>query len=85
MIDNQHEKPTLEDVYRTKSGRIVKKPKQYIDELLYELFLSPGFIINKPQQYVNEMWDNLFDKATYWRNVIWYDFNTFCFLETVSS
>ena len=55
MIDNQHEKPTLEDVYRTKSGRIVKKPKQYIDELLYELFLSLGFMINKPQQYVNEM------------------------------
>ena len=33
MTDNQHEKPTLEDVYRTKSGRIVKKPKQYIDEM----------------------------------------------------
>ena len=29
MIDNQHEKPKLEDVYRTNSGRIVKKPKQY--------------------------------------------------------
>ena len=27
MIDNQHDKPTLEDVYRTKSERIVKKPK----------------------------------------------------------
>ena len=27
MADNQHEKPTLEDVYRTESGRIVKKPK----------------------------------------------------------
>ena len=27
MIDNQLEKPTLEGVYRTKSGRIVKKPK----------------------------------------------------------
>ena len=28
MIDNQHEKAKLEDVYRTKSGRIVKKPKR---------------------------------------------------------
>ena len=27
MIDNQHDKPTLEDVYRTKPERIVKKPK----------------------------------------------------------
>ena len=27
MIDNQHEKPTLEDVYRTRSGSIVKKTK----------------------------------------------------------
>ena len=33
MIDNQHEKPTLEDVYRTKSGRIVQKLKPYIDEM----------------------------------------------------
>ena len=33
MIDNQHEKPALEDIYRTKSGRIVKKPKRYIDEM----------------------------------------------------
>ena len=33
MIDNHHEKPTLKDVYRTKSRRIVKKPKQYIDEM----------------------------------------------------
>ena len=33
MIDNQHEKPTLEDVYRTKSGSIVQKPKPYIDEM----------------------------------------------------
>ena len=32
MNDNQHEKPTFKDVYRTKSGRIAKKPKQYIDE-----------------------------------------------------
>ena len=32
MIDN-HEKPSLEDVYRTKSGRRVKKPKRYIDEM----------------------------------------------------
>ena len=27
IIDNPHEKPTLENVCRTKSGRIVKKPK----------------------------------------------------------
>ena len=27
MIDNEHEKLTLEDVYRTQSGQIVKKPK----------------------------------------------------------
>ena len=33
MTDNQHEKQILEDVYRTKSGRIVKKPKRYIDEM----------------------------------------------------
>ena len=33
MIDNQHEKPALEDIYRTKSGRTVKKPKRYIDEM----------------------------------------------------
>ena len=33
VIDNLHEKPTLKDVYRTKSGRIVKKSKRYIDEM----------------------------------------------------
>ena len=55
MIDNQHEKPTLEDVYRTKLGRIVKKPKRYINEMWYDLFLTS-------LQYVNEM---LFDKGTY--------------------
>ena len=33
MIDNQHEKPKLEDVYRTNSGRIVKKPKKCTVEL----------------------------------------------------
>ena len=33
MIDNQHEKRTLDYAYRTKSGRIVKKPKRYIDEM----------------------------------------------------
>ena len=33
MIDNQHEKATFEDVYRTKSERIIKKPKRYIDEM----------------------------------------------------
>ena len=70
MIDNQHKNPTLEDVYRTKFGLTVKKPKRYIDEMWYDLFLT--FL-----QYVNEM---LFDKTTYWRNVIWYDFNNFCLL-----
>ena len=33
ITKNQHEKPTMEDVYRTKSGRIVKKPKRYVDEM----------------------------------------------------
>ena len=33
MLDNQNEKPTLQDVYRTKSGCIIKKPKRYIDEM----------------------------------------------------
>ena len=65
MIDNQHEKPTLEDVYRTKSGRIVQKLKPYIDEMWYDLFLTSGHIINKRKQYVNEMWHDLFDKAMY--------------------
>ena len=41
----------------------------------YEL-LTSGRIINKPKQSVNELWDDLFDKATYWRNVIWYDCRT---------
>ena len=80
MIDNQHEKPTLEDVYRTKSGRIVQKLKPYIDEMWYDLFLTSGHIINKRKQYVNEMWHDLFDKAMYWTNVIWYYFKNFlCF------
>ena len=65
MIDNQHEKPTLEDVYRTKSGRIVQKLKPYIDEMWYDLFLTSGHIINKRKQYVNEMWHDLFEKAMY--------------------
>ena len=55
LIDNQHEKPTIEDVYRTKSGHTVKKPQQYIDEMRYDLFLNSGLIINRPKQYVNEM------------------------------
>ena len=33
MIDNQHDKPTLVNVYGPKSGRRVKKPKRYIDEM----------------------------------------------------
>ena len=85
MTDNQHEKQILEDVYRTKSGRIVKKPKRYIDEMWYDLLLTSGGIINKPKQYVNKMWDDLFDKATYWRNVIWYDFNNLCASQAIST
>ena len=34
MIDNQHEKPTREGVYRTRSGRVFKKPKRYITQNL---------------------------------------------------
>ena len=30
MIDNQHEKPTLENVYRKKFGCIVKKPNNIL-------------------------------------------------------
>ena len=77
MIDNEHEKPALEDVYRTKSGRIAKKPKQYIDEMWYYLFSTFGLTINKPKH--NEIWDDLFDKATYWRSVIYMIVITFMF------
>ena len=52
IIDNPHEKPTFENVYRTKSGRIVKKTKRYIPEMRYDLFLISGLIINKPKQFV---------------------------------
>ena len=76
MIDN-HEKPSLEDVYRTKSGRRVKKPKRYIDEMWYCLFLTSGLKTNKTKH--NEMWDDLFDKVTYWRNVIYMILITFVF------
>ena len=85
MTENHHGKPTLEDVYRTKSGRIVKKPKRYIDEMWYDLFLTSGRIINRPKQYVNDIWDDIFDKVTHWRNVIWYDFNNLCVLEMIST
>ena len=33
MNDNQHDKPTLKNVSRTKYGCIVKKSKQYIHEM----------------------------------------------------
>ena len=69
MIDKHHEKPALEGVYKTKSRRIVQKPKRYIDEMWYYLFLTSGLTINKPKH--NEMWDDLFGKVTYWRNVIY--------------
>ena len=42
MKINQYNKPTLENVYRTKSGRIVKKPKRYIGEMWYYLFSISG-------------------------------------------
>ena len=29
IFDSQNDKPTLENVYRAKSGRLVKKPKLY--------------------------------------------------------
>ena len=77
MIDNQYEKPTFKDVYRTKSGLIVEKPKQKIDEMWYYFFLPSGRTINKPKH--NEMWDDLFDKVTYWRNVIYMILLTFVF------
>ena len=48
-----------------------------------DLFLTSGLLINKPKHYFNEMWDDLFEKSTYWRYVIWYDFNNFCVLETI--
>ena len=44
---------------------MVKKPKRFIDEMRYDLFLTSELIIDKPKQYVNEMWDDLFNKATY--------------------
>ena len=67
MNDNQHEKPTFKDVYWTKSGRIAKKTKQYIDETWYYLFLASGLMMNKPnimkcemiyftKQHTEEMW-----------------------------
>ena len=77
MIDNQHEKATLEDVNRTKSGRIVKKPKWYIDEMWYYLFLTSRLTINKPKH--SKIWDDLFEKVTCWRNVIYMILITFVF------
>ena len=32
---SQHEKSTFKNVYRTKSGPIVRKTKRYIDEMWY--------------------------------------------------
>ena len=42
IIDNQHEKAGLKNIYRTKSGRIVKKPNRFIDEIWHDLFLTSG-------------------------------------------
>ena len=58
MNNNQHDKPKLENVCRTKSGRVVEKPKRYIEEMWYNLFSISGHIINK--------------EARNWRNVIWF-------------
>ena len=77
MIDNQLEKPKLKYVFRIKSGRIVKILKWYIDEMWHYLFLASGLIISKPKH--NKMWDDLFDTATYWRNVIYMILITFVF------
>ena len=41
----------------------------------YYLFLTFGLTINKPKH--NKMWDGLFDKVTYWRNVIYMILITF--------
>ena len=56
---------------------IVNKPKQYIDEMWYYLFLTSGLTINKPRH--NGMKDDLFGKVTYWRKVIYMILITFVF------
>ena len=84
MIGNQHDKPTLENVYRTKSGRTFKKLKRYLDEMWFDLYLTSEHIINNPKRYVNEMWYGIVE-GTYWRSVIWYEFNNFCVLESIST
>ena len=40
-------KSTLKSVYRTKSRRIVKKPKQCIVEIRYSVISISGCLINK--------------------------------------
>ena len=72
MNYDQHDKPTCENVYRTKCERIVKMPKGYIDEMSYNLFSISRRKINKPsdilkkcdiyltKRYIEEMWFNLF-------------------------
>ena len=51
----------------------------------YDLYLTSEHIINNPKRYVNEMWYGTVDKGTYWRSVIWYEFNNFCVLELIST
>ena len=46
----------------------------------YYLFLTCGLIINKSRH--NKMWEDLFDKATHWRNVIYMILITFVFRDS---
>ena len=48
MNDNQYDKPTLKNVYKTKSCRIVKMPKQHTYDKCYDLFSISEHITNKP-------------------------------------
>ena len=73
MIDNQHKKQTIKDACRTKLERVAKKPKRYIDEMWYNLFLTFARVIDKTKQYVNEIWYDLFEKKT-----------NFCILERIN-
>ena len=50
MTDNQHDKPKLENVYRTKSRCILRKSKWYTDEMWNDLLLTSEGIINSPKQ-----------------------------------
>ena len=60
MIDNQHEKPTREDVYRTRSGRVFKKPKRYITQNLNLRFTILHHM--KGKFGITKMWTLLLQK-----------------------